>query len=323
MPLHRDPSGPLLTRADVPALRADLHDVSSVFNPGATRWRGRELLLLRVQTRARTTVLLPAERRSNGEVRVLSPPVQIAGLERVVPAPAHVYDPRLTVIDDVLYAVVACDFAAGCRLLTARTQDFESWEMVSIDADGDRRNGVLFPERLDGHYVRLERPNSSLPAGGPPTGSTITLAISDDLKTWRDLGPVVHGRPRLWDEWIGSGPAPVKTREGWLHIYHGVATHFAASNVYQAGVLLLDLRDPTRVVARGSMNILEPREPWELMGQVPNVVFPSGMVVEHIDADGFAALQSPVRIYYGAADTVVGLATATIAELIEDARFQS
>jgi len=323
MPLRREPSGPILTRLDIPALRPDLRDVSSVFNPGAALWRGRELLLLRVQTRGRTTVLLPAQRHPHGKVEVLSPPVEIAGLERVVPQPMHIYDPRLTVIDDVLYAVLACDFPDGCRLLIACTQDFQRWEMVSLDADWECRNGVLFPERIGGQYVRLQRPNRILRAEEPPTGSTITLAISDDLKVWSELGPVVHGRPQLWDEWIGSGPPPVKTRAGWIHLYHGVATHFAASNIYQAGVLLLDLLDPTRVIARGSMNILEPREVWELTGQVPNVVFPSGMIVERTDSEGFAEPESLVRVYYGAADTVVGLATTTIAELLEDARFEA
>ncbi len=90
---------------------------------------------------------------------------------------------------------------------------------------------------------------------------------------------------------------------------------------YRVFSLLLDLDDPTQVVARGAFNILEPRETYELTGQVPNVVFPSGMVVEEVDDEGFAAPESPVRVYYGAADTVVGLAETTVAGLLEDARF--
>ena len=82
----------------------------------------------------------------------------------------------------------------------------------------------------------------------------------------------------------------------------------------------LDLTDPQRVLARGRNNILEPRELYELVGQVPNVVFPSGMIVEEFDAEGFAKPESLVRLYYGAADSVVGLATATVAELIEACR---
>ena len=96
--------------------------------------------------------------------------------------------------------------------------------------------------------------------------------------------PLIEGRFHYWDEFIGSGPPPVKTRQGWLHIYHGVAGHFGSSNIYQAGVMLLDLNDPSKVLARSWCNILEPRELFELTGQVPNVVFPSGMIVKDFDA---------------------------------------
>ena len=115
------------------------------------------------------------------------------------------------------------------------------------------------------------------------------------------------GRSRYWDELIGAGPPPVLTGRGWLLVYHGVATHFAAANIYQAGCVLLDRDDPCRVLARGGNNILEPREPWELTGQVPNVVFPSGLTVAD---DGTA------RIFYGAADTCVGLLETTLADLV-------
>jgi beta-1,4-mannooligosaccharide/beta-1,4-mannosyl-N-acetylglucosamine phosphorylase len=124
------------------------------------------------------------------------------------------------------------------------------------------------------------------------------------------------GRPHYWDEHIGSGPPPVRTRDGWLHVYHGVATHLVGRDIYQAGVCLLDLDDPTRVVARGRNNVLEPREPYELVGQVPNVVFPSGMIVDDFDEAGFARPESLVRVYYGAADTVVAMATTTIEDLL-------
>lgn len=321
MPLRRTSDRPLITPAGIPALRPDLADVSAVFNPGAVRRRGRDLLLLRVQTRGRTTLLLPAEHRADGAVEVLGPPLEIAGLEALDPAPVHVYDARLTVIDDVCHAVLAADFHDGCRLLTATSEDFETWRLLGPPSTDDLRNGVLFPEKVGGRYLRLQRPNRSARDGAPRTGTVIVLAESDDGEAWREVGPVLEGRPMLWDEWIGSGPPPLKTREGWLHVYHGVATHFASANVYQAGVALLDLDDPTRVLARGAFNILEPRLAWELTGQVPNVVFPSGMIADDVDAEGFARPDSRVRVYYGAADTVTGLAESTVAELLADARF--
>jgi beta-1,4-mannooligosaccharide/beta-1,4-mannosyl-N-acetylglucosamine phosphorylase len=125
----------------------------------------------------------------------------------------------------------------------------------------------------------------------------------------------MSGRPRYWDELIGSGPPPVKTQAGWLHIYHGVARHFGAG-IYQAGVVLLDLENPARVIARSRNNFLEPRELYEVVGQVPNVVFPTGMIVDDVDGQGYAAPTATVRVYYGAADTCVGLALTTVDELL-------
>jgi len=133
------------------------------------------------------------------------------------------------------------------------------------------------------------------------------------------VAPLISGRFHYWDEFIGSGPPPVKTRQGWLHVYHGVAGHFGSANIYQGGAMLLDLNDPSKVLGRCRNNILEPREIWELAGQVPNVCFPSGWVVEDFDEEGYAKNDSEVKIYYGAADSVVGLYIATIEELIEAA----
>ena len=129
-------------------------------------------------------------------------------------------------------------------------------------------------------------------------------------------GIVISGRFHYWDERIGAGPPPIKTESGWLQIYHGIADHFGSSTIYQAGVMLLDLNNPLKVISRGKYNILEPRELYELTGQVPNVVFPSGAIVEKEDKQRFAKKASRVNIYYGAADTCIGLAFATIDELI-------
>jgi beta-1,4-mannooligosaccharide/beta-1,4-mannosyl-N-acetylglucosamine phosphorylase len=99
-------------------------------------------------------------------------------------------------------------------------------------------------------------------------------------------------------------------------VYHGIATHFGSVNIYQAGVALLDLEDPLRVVGRSRDNVLEPRKMYELVGQVPNVVFPSGMIVDEVDDEGFATDESKLRLYYGAADSTVCLATGTVGGLL-------
>ncbi len=317
MVLRRDRHNPILTRKDIPDLSGAFTDVTSVFYPGAVKIGDRYHLILRVQSRGRETMLLGAESRDGVKFRVSSEPIILRGIENEKRTIYHVYDPRITKIEDQYYVTVAIDTDSGCRMGVARSTDLRTFDFVGIASDTDTRNAVLFPEKIDGWFVRLDRPNKEFARFGPASGFEIAIAISDDLLSWEPRGTVISGRFHYWDELLGSGPPPVKTRAGWLHIYHGVATHFGATNIYQAGVVLLDLNDPSIVVARGRNNILEPREPYEMIGQVPNVVFPTGMIVESYDSDGFAKMESTVRLYYGAADTSVCLATSTVQELID------
>jgi len=314
--MRRYPGNPILTRSDIPDIPPLLTDATSVFNPGAVKDRGITYLMLRVQARSRETFLVMAESADGFRFVVRPQAVELRGIENVRGRIYHVYDARLTALDGAHYVMFAMDMDSGCRLGLARTEDFREFRFLGVTSTDDVRNGVLFPEKIGGLYLRLERPNKAKLEGGPTTGSEIWLAGSDDLAGWRRLGPVMGGRFHYWDEYIGSGPPPVKTRKGWLHIYHGVATHFGSANIYQAGVVLLDLRDPAKVLGRSRGNILEPREPYELCGQVPNVVFPSGMVVDDFDAEGYALPASAVKVYYGAADTSVALAVTTIGELL-------
>jgi beta-1,4-mannooligosaccharide/beta-1,4-mannosyl-N-acetylglucosamine phosphorylase len=291
--------------------------VTSVFNPGAVKTGGITYLMLRVQARSRETFMVMAESADGFRFVVRPEIVAFKGIETVRERIYHVYDARITPLEGAHYVMFAMDMDSGCQLGLARTDDLREFRFLGVTSTDDVRNGVLFPEKIGGLYLRLERPNKARLEGGPATGTEIWLAGSDDLVSWKRLGPVMGGRFHYWDEYIGSGPPPVKTRRGWLHIYHGVATHFGSANIYQAGVVLLDLADPAKVIGRSRGNILEPRQPFELSGQVPNVVFPSGLVVEEFDADGYALPSSPVKIYYGAADTAVGLAETTVGELLE------
>ncbi len=313
--MRRCSANPILTRRDIPDLPPGLTDITSVFNPGAIRLGDVDTLLLRVQTRGRETVLMVAE-STDGESFTVRPQLTtISGLDAVRETIYHIYDPRLTQIDETLYIMFAADVDGACRLGLAHGASLDRLELLSFGHDTDTRNGVLFPEKLGGRYLRLERPNLVTVEGGVTSGGEIVLAESDDLITWRTIARVMEGRCHYWDELIGSGPPPVKTRDGWLHIYHGIARHFGAG-IYQAGAVLLDLENPARVLARSRNNILEPRESYETVGQVPNVVFPSGMIVDDLDDEGFAPPAAAVRVYYGAADTCVGLARTTIAELL-------
>ena len=317
--LTRVTDRPLLTREDLPDIPPRFSDVSAVFNPGAVRIEDRTLLLLRVQNRGRETGFLRAWSHDGLHFHVEDRMVGILGMDKARGTVHHVYDPRLTLIDGDLLCCVAMDIDDGCRLGVGRLAPDGDLDLLGVSGDPSR-NGVIFPEKIDGRYLRLERPTPTASDGGAGSGDTIRASVSDDLIEWRASGTVFGGRPHYWDELIGAGPPPVKTREGWLLVYHGVATRFAGGPIYQAGVALLDADDPTRVLARGPQNILEPREHHELTGQVPNVVFPTGLIVEPPGDDGVADDRARVRIYYGAADTCVGLAETTIAGLLRSCR---
>ena len=318
--MKRHPKSPILTRADIPDIHPQLVDATSVFNPGAIKFGNKYLLMLRVQSRSRETFMVMAESDNGIDFKVENKIVDFKGIEKVKEKIYHIYDARISRIEGTYYIMFAMDMDGGCQLGLGKTDDFKNFEFLGITSNEDIRNGVLFPEKVNGNYLRMDRPNKSRHVNGTSSGSTIWLSKSDDLLNWKPVAPLIDGRFHYWDEFIGSGPAPIKTRKGWLHIYHGVAGHFGSSNIYQAGVMLLDLNDPTKVLSRSWCNILEPRELYELVGQVPNVVFPSGMIVMEYDNEGFAKPESEVYVYYGAADTCVGLAVTTINELLENTK---
>jgi beta-1,4-mannooligosaccharide/beta-1,4-mannosyl-N-acetylglucosamine phosphorylase len=314
--MKRHSKNPLITREDVISKHPALQDVSSVFNPGGVLFDGGVLLLLRVQNRARQTFILKAWSKNGVDFKLDSMPLPLNDLEACPHKIYHIYDPRITELDGIYHVICALDTDQGCFLSWFQTSDFESLDFQGLVSTPDSRNGVLFPQKIDGQYWRFERPNRVRLSDGVKTGASIVCSVSENLLDWYEVDEVFSGRSHFWDELIGSGPPPLKTREGWLHIYHGVATHFGAANIYQAGVSLHDLKSPNRLLARGKYNILEPRELYELTGQVPNVVFPSAAVAL-TSAGKTLNPEDEIFIYYGAADTCVCLAQTTVKELLE------
>lgn len=179
------------------------------------------------------------------------------------------------------------------RVALAITKNFRTFTRLGTVLPGmDNKDAALFPEKIGGMFVLLHRL--------PPD---IWLAISPDLKRWEEHRVILRTRPALWDESkLGAGPPPVRTDQGWLLCYHGIDHHSA----YRAGFALLDPRDPSRVLARSAEPALEPAASWEVKGQMPRVVFPTGMVVRGDD----------LFLYYGAADTVVGIAKGSVRAIL-------
>jgi len=141
------------------------------------------------------------------------------------------------------------------------------------------------------------------------------LSFSPDLHNWGDHSVLLEARDGAW--WdagkIGLSTPPVETSDGWLVIYHGVR-NTPAGALYRIGLALLDLEDPRRVLRRGDEWVVGPQAAYETTGDIPNVVFPCGAVLDPASGD--------LRVYYGAADTCVGLMTAHIGDVLEWLRTQ-
>ena len=299
--LERYPKNPILTGRDFPATSG----VIRVFNSGVVRFRDRYVMACRVEDRALRNRIWLAD---SSDGYHFSPRSEAVSLPHGDPEFAEYtrgmyYDPRITEIDGVFYLVHAAHSEHGCRLSLVKTVDFERFEWLGFISETDNRNGALFPEKIGGLYARLDRPN-----GGGEFGD-IWISYSPDLIFWGKSRCVLRNCDVRW-AWakIGPGAVPIKTEHGWLEIFHGVRTQCKGHYVYQLGVVLLDLREPWKVVARAEEAILEPEEQYELVGQTPSVVFTSGAVVE---PDG------GVKVYYGGADTVQCLATTSIERLLD------
>ncbi len=226
------------------------------------------------------------------------------------------YDPRLTVIDGELMMCFAVDTKHGVLGGIGRVHDFEKLEVISMSVP-DNRNMVLFPEKIGGLYTRLERPFPVYSRGKDRFDTWISQ--SPDLKFWGNskLLMGVEHVPFANDK-IGPAAPPVKTEKGWLTTFHAVDIDHtrgkhgwekAWKKRYTAGIMLLDLEDPSKIVGYSKQPLIAPDAPYEAEGGFRNnVIFPGGMILED---------SGEVKIYYGAADTVECLATADVNDLIK------
>ncbi|RJQ44621.1 MAG: glycosidase [Anaerolineaceae bacterium] len=207
-----------------------------------------------------------------------------------------VEDPRITYLaDEGRYIMAYTAYSPnGITPLFAESRNLITWKRIGPLVVGEEnKDHVLFPRKVGGRYITFHR-----------RAPNIGLAFSEDLKIWKDFQPLIAPRAGNWDcKRVGAGGPPIETEHGWLCIYHG----YDEDNVYRLGSFLLDLEDPSRVIARSNDFLMEPEEPWELKGDVPNVVFSTANPV----VDG------TVYVYYGGADRVIGLATCSLSELMD------
>lgn len=310
--ITRCPANPLLSYKDVP------YHATLIFNAGACKYQGRYVMAFR------------NDFGRWGDPNMDGGNIGLAysadGIKwDVQPKPCfsmydgeilRAYDPRLTVIDGVVHMCFAVETRHGLCGGIARTTDFDKWEVMSISAP-DNRNMVLFPEKIGGKYIRLERP---MPVYSRNVDRfDMWLSDSPDLKYWGSprLVMAVEDVPYANNK-IGPAAPPIKTKKGWLTTIHAVDRDTNRTRNgweagpwqkrYTAGICLLDLERPWKVIGMSKEPLMAPETPYECEGGYRNyVIFPGGMILEDT---------GEVKIYYGAADTYECLATAHIDDLL-------
>ncbi len=295
--VKRFKNNPILTKDQVP------YKVQTVHNAGVVKFDGTYVMLFRSHQQNGRSIIGMAESEDGFSFSVRKEPFLVPCGEGSFREYEEfgVEDPRICAMDGEGYLITYSAYSRhGVRIALARTHDFKSVERVALISQPDMRNVVIFPEKIDGRYVRLDRPHSEI------SPWSICISCSPDLIHWGDSRVVIKPVSYHWDQMkIGPGATPFRTDKGWLNIYHGVFETMAGA-VYRLGVALHDYDNPATVLGVSDVWILEPEDPWERTGYVPNVVFSCAAVPEN---DG------TVKIYWGGADTVMCAGTARIAEL--------
>ncbi|GAU08293.1 glycosidase [Desulfoplanes formicivorans] len=294
-------ANPIIRPQDLP------YQAHAVFNAGATRWGNTTVLLMRVEDRTGLSHLTVA-RSQDGVTgwQIDAQPTLKADPHNHPEEIWGIEDPRITRIEqEDLWAVLYTAYSRGGPLVAlATTRDFRTFERQGAVLPPANKDAALFPARFNGRWAMLHRPVPGV-AG---VGNHIWISMSPDLKHWGDHRLLVPARKGGW--WdankIGLSPPPLRTPKGWLLLYHGVR-QTAGGCIYRLGLALLDLKDPTRLVARADQWVFGPEEDYEMQGDVDKVVFPCGWV-----ADG-----DRINLYYGGADRCIALATARISDLLK------
>jgi beta-1,2-mannobiose phosphorylase / 1,2-beta-oligomannan phosphorylase len=299
---HRHPANPILTAEQWP------YRVNAVFNPAAAKVDGDTVLLARVEDRRGISHLTVARSANGMNEWAIEPEPLLAPDDEVASEHWGFEDARVVWVDELSRFVITCTAygPAGPAVYLATTQDFVTVERHGVIRQPEDKNAALLPHRVDGKWLLLHRPKTEF--GG--ARGEILLSRSDDLASWSTPEQVMQPRAGAW--WdslrIGIGPPPIRTEHGWLLVYHGVKGT-VSGDIYRAGLALLDLEEPTKVLGRCSSWVLAPLAPYERTGDVPNVVFPCGLIHD--------ATSGQIRLYYGAADCSICLATAHLDDLVD------
>ncbi len=293
--VHRWERNPLIGINDLDFNCSDIH------NAGVVYFRGEVLLLVTIEYLTGHRGIHLARPTSDGIYKVESKPFLNHSAENkyMRHESRGVLDGRVTFLDGLYYILYNTFGDYGYRLALARTEDFRSVERIGIISEPDTKAGVLFPKKIKGRYARLERPSDG----------SIWITYSSDLLHWGGSELVISPRTGFWDESrIGAGATPMEIDQGWLVLYYGVKDT-PAGPIYRIGAVILNRQEPTKIVGRTNIPILSPRENYERIGDVPNLVFPTGALT---DNDG------NLKIFYGAANSCICVGTTKIEKIVEN-----
>lgn len=305
--MHRSENNPIITPSSFPKGYA-------MMECGQTMYNGKYLLLLPIQRKDKVTPAIYVAQSSDGENFEISdepliiPSKTFKDIDKYVSRPNISYIPE----DETYYISRPVDKSAwGMANVLSKTKDFKTVDDMGVIALPHTRASCLFQGKVNGRYARIDRPNCAPNAGVP----SFWISFSDDLKYWGEYTPVQKPYTNWNADRICPTP-PIRTKDGWLVIYHGVK-----EGRYSIGALLLDLDDPTKVVAKAMSPILTPNETFEYKGHTakPSIDTCGAIVNEEKDE---------IRIYYSGAGMSIGVATGSLSELIalikeEEANFES
>lgn len=300
--VKRYKGNPILTKNDIP------YPVATVHNAGMAKYQDEYIMLFRSHLFNGRSLIGLARSKDGYNFKAEDKPFLIPSVKSSMGGTFGEYeeygveDVRICQLEDEFLLTYSAYSRHGVRIGLAKTKDFKTVEKISLITQSDLRNVVIFPEKINGKYVRLDRPHSEI------SKWSIWISYSPDLVHWGDSKVIIKPETYHWDEMkIGPGATPIKTEKGWLNIYHGVFETMAGA-VYRLGVALHDLKDPSIILGVSDEWILQPEEPFEITGYVSNVVFTCGAIKEDNDE---------VKIYWGGADTVMCVGTANINELVD------
>ena len=295
--INRYPNNPILTKEDVP------YPVATVHNAAVIKYQDKYIMIFRSHTMNGRSILGKAVSNDGFHFEVDSQPFMVPAMQGIFKEYESygVEDPRIIFMEGDFLITYSAYSRHGVRIGLAKTKDFKTVERYSLITESDYRNVVIFPERINGLYARLDRPHSEI------SPWSVWISYSPDLKYWGESKIIMRPVQYHWDEMkIGPGAPPIRTPRGWLHIYHGVFPTMDGC-VYRLGAALHDLDDPSKIIAVGDNWILQPEEKYEITGYVHNVVFCCAAVPED---DG------SVKIYWGGADKVMCVGTASLEALV-------